>query len=50
MISVVRETGIFMLIAIKTAKLAKGKPLNIMILMFLATGIISALMGSVTPS
>jgi len=47
-ISVVRETGIFMLIAIKTAKLAKGKPLNIMILMFLATGIISALMGSVT--
>ncbi len=47
-ISVMRETGVFMLIAIKTAKLGKGKPLNIMILMFLATGVISALMGSVT--
>jgi len=47
-ISVMRETGVFMYIAIKIAKLAKGKPLNIMILMFLATAIISALMGSVT--
>jgi Na+/H+ antiporter NhaD/arsenite permease-like protein len=47
-ISVMRETGMFMFIAIKTAKLARGRPLLIMILMFLATAIVSALMGSVT--
>ncbi len=47
-ISVLRETGLFMFIAIKTAKLAKGKPLNIMLLMFLATAVVSAFLGSVT--
>ncbi len=47
-ISVLRETGLFMFIAIKTAKLAKGKPLNIMLLMFVATAIVSAFLGSVT--
>jgi Na+/H+ antiporter NhaD/arsenite permease-like protein len=47
-ISVLRETGLFMFIAIKTAKLAKGKPLNIMLLMFVATAFVSAFLGSVT--
>ena len=47
-ISVLRETGVFMYIAIKTAKLAKGKPLRIMAFMFIATAVVSALLGSVT--
>ncbi|HOH47234.1 MAG TPA: ArsB/NhaD family transporter [Candidatus Cloacimonadota bacterium] len=47
-ISVLKDTGIFMYIAIKTAKLAKGYPLRIMMYMFLATAFISAFMGSVT--
>lgn len=47
-ISVMRETGMFMYIAIKTAKLARGKPLRIMLLMFVATALVSALLGSVT--
>lgn len=47
-ISVLKDTGIFMYIAIKTAKLAKGYPLRIMLYMFLATAFISAFMGSVT--
>jgi Na+/H+ antiporter NhaD/arsenite permease-like protein len=47
-ISVMRQTGVFMYLAIKLAKLAKGKPLAIMILMFLLTTFISAFLGSVT--
>ncbi len=47
-ISVLRETGIFMFVAIKTAKLARGKPVPIMLLMFLITAISSAFLGSVT--
>ena len=47
-ISVMRETGVFMYLAIKTAKLAQGKPLRIMMLMFLVTAIVSAFLGSVT--
>ncbi|MCK9310345.1 MAG: ArsB/NhaD family transporter, partial [Candidatus Cloacimonetes bacterium] len=47
-ISVMRETGLFMFIAIKTAKLAKGKPLRIMMFMFIATAVVSAFLGSVT--
>jgi Na+/H+ antiporter NhaD/arsenite permease-like protein len=47
-ISVLRETGLFMYIAIKTAKLAHGKPLRIMSFMFIATAVISAFLGSVT--
>jgi Na+/H+ antiporter NhaD/arsenite permease-like protein len=42
-ISVMRETGMFMYITIKTAKIAKGSPLNIMALMFMATAPISAI-------
>jgi Na+/H+ antiporter NhaD/arsenite permease-like protein len=47
-ISVMRETGMFMYIAIKTAKIAKGSPLKIMVMMFIATAVISAILGSVT--
>ena len=47
-ISVLRETGIFMFVAIKTAKLARGKPILIMMLMFLITALSSAFLGSVT--
>ena len=47
-ISVLRETGIFMFVAIKIAKLARGSPLHIMMMMFLATALISAFLGSVT--
>jgi len=47
-ISVMRQTGVFMYLAIKLAKIAKGKPLAIMLLMFLLTTVISAFLGSVT--
>ena len=47
-ISVMRQTGMFMYIAIKTAKIAKGSPLKIMAMMFVATAVISAILGSVT--
>ena len=47
-VSVLKDTGIFMYIAIKTAKLARGIPLRIMMYMFIATAVISAFMGSVT--
>jgi Na+/H+ antiporter NhaD/arsenite permease-like protein len=45
---VLRETGVFQYIAIKTAKLAKGSPLRIMLLMFLVTATISAFLDNVT--
>lgn len=47
-ISVMRQTGVFMYLAIKIAKIAKGRPLPIMVLMYLLTTFISAFMGSVT--
>ncbi|HON32770.1 MAG TPA: ArsB/NhaD family transporter [Candidatus Syntrophosphaera thermopropionivorans] len=47
-IAVLRRTGIFMYIAIKTAKLARGNPLLIMMLMFVVTAFSSAFLGSVT--
>lgn len=47
-ISVMRQTGLFMYLAIKISKIAKGKPLPIMILMFLLTTFVSAFLGSVT--
>lgn len=47
-ISVLRETGVFMFVAIKTAKIARGHPLRIMLLMFLITAFASAFLGSVT--
>lgn len=47
-ISVLKQTGLFMYLAIKIAKIAKGKPLTIMILMYLLTTFVSAFLGSVT--
>ncbi|MDZ4182179.1 MAG: ArsB/NhaD family transporter [Candidatus Cloacimonadaceae bacterium] len=47
-IAVLRQTGLFMYIAIKTAKLARGNPLRIMMFMFLITAFVSAFLGSVT--
>lgn len=47
-ISVLRETGVFMYVAIKTAKLSRGHPLRIMMLMFVVTAVVSAFFGSVT--
>ncbi|MDD3535045.1 MAG: ArsB/NhaD family transporter [Candidatus Cloacimonetes bacterium] len=47
-ISVMRQTGLFMYLAIKIAKLAKGRPLPIMVWMFLLTTVVSAFLGSVT--
>lgn len=45
---VARETGIFQYAAIRTAKLAKGSPLRIMLLMFAVTAAISAVLDNVT--
>lgn len=47
-ISVLKETGLFMYIAIRTAKIAKGIPIRIMVYMFFATVVLSAVLGSVT--
>jgi Na+/H+ antiporter NhaD/arsenite permease-like protein len=47
-IGIVRQTGIFQYIAIKTAKLAKGDPIRIMLFMFAVTAAISAFLPNVT--
>ena len=47
-ISVLKKTGVFMYIAIRTAKIARGKPIVIMTLMFVITAVLSAFLGSVT--
>lgn len=47
-ISVLRKTGIFMFVAIKSAKLAHGNPLVLMMMMFMVTAFSSAFLGSVT--
>ena len=47
-ISVLKQTGLFMYLAIRIAKIAKARPLYIMMLMFILTTVISALLGSVT--
>jgi Na+/H+ antiporter NhaD/arsenite permease-like protein len=46
--AVLKETGIFQYIAIKTAKLAKAKPLRIMLFMFTVTAFVSAILDNVT--
>ncbi|MBN2829952.1 MAG: ArsB/NhaD family transporter [Candidatus Cloacimonetes bacterium] len=46
--SVLKDTGIFQYIAIKTAKFAKAKPLRIMLLMFMVTAFVSAMLDNVT--
>jgi len=45
---ILRETGLFQYIAIKTAKLAKAQPLRIMLMMFAITAVISAFLDNVT--
>lgn len=45
---VLKETGIFQWLAIKTAKLAKADPLRILLLLFAVTAIISAFLDNVT--
>ena len=46
--AVLKETGIFQYVAIKTAKLAKAKPLRIMLFMFILTATVSAFLDNVT--
>ncbi|HOE92184.1 MAG TPA: SLC13 family permease, partial [Candidatus Cloacimonadota bacterium] len=48
MMGIVKETGMFQYVAIKLAKLAKGSPIKILLLLFFATGIISAFLDNVT--
>ncbi len=47
-VGITRKTGIFQYIAIKTAKLAKGDPMTILILMSFITAFISAFLDNVT--
>ena len=47
-VAVVKNSGIFEYIAIKSAKIAKGKPVNIMIIFILITTILSAFLDNVT--
>ena len=47
-VAVVKNSGIFEYIAIKSAKIAKGKPVNIMIIFILITSILSAFLDNVT--
>jgi Na+/H+ antiporter NhaD/arsenite permease-like protein len=45
---VIKETGVFQYAAIKTAKIAKGSPIRILLLMFVVTATISAILDNVT--
>jgi Na+/H+ antiporter NhaD/arsenite permease-like protein len=45
---VVKETGFFQYVAVKTAKLAKGDPVRILLLMFAVTASLSAVLDNVT--
>lgn len=47
-VAVVKNSGIFEYIAIKSAKIAKGKPVNIMIIFILITAVLSAFLDNVT--
>ncbi|MBW6513151.1 MAG: ArsB/NhaD family transporter [Candidatus Syntrophosphaera sp.] len=47
-ISVLRKTGVFMYVAIRTAKLARGNPLLIMMMMYVVTAFFAAFLDSVT--
>ncbi|MCB5284581.1 MAG: ArsB/NhaD family transporter [Candidatus Cloacimonetes bacterium] len=47
-ISVLKKTGVFMYVAIKTAKLVRGNPLAIMMLMYAITAFFAAFLDSVT--
>lgn len=47
-VTVVKETGLFQYIAIKAAKIARGDPLGVLILLFIVTAFISAFLDNVT--
>lgn len=47
-INIMRPTGVFEYIAIKSAKLAKGRPFRIMAILSIVTAILSALLDNVT--
>jgi len=47
-INLMKPTGIFEYIAIKSAKVAKGEPLRIMMILATVTGVLSALLDNVT--
>jgi Na+/H+ antiporter NhaD/arsenite permease-like protein len=47
-VNITRETGIFQWVAIRTAKLAKGDPIMILMLIPVATAILSAALDNVT--
>jgi len=47
-VSITKESGIFQYLAIKSAKIAKGNPLTIMILFSILTGVLSAFLDNVT--
>lgn len=47
-VGITRRSGLFGYLAVKSARLAKGKPINIMIALGLITGILSGLLDNVT--
>lgn len=47
-VNIMRHTGVFEWVAIKSAKLGRGEPVAIMILISLATALLSALLDNVT--
>ena len=47
-VNITRQTGVFEWLAIKAAKLAKGHPIRIMILLAAITAVVSALLDNVT--
>ncbi|HNX00973.1 MAG TPA: ArsB/NhaD family transporter [Candidatus Cloacimonadota bacterium] len=47
-IGLAKQTGMFQYVAIKTAKIAKGEPVKIMLFMFVVTAVISAFLPNVT--
>ncbi len=48
MIGVIKTTGLFEYIALRTAKIAKGEPVRILIMLFFTTAILSAFLDNVT--
>lgn len=47
-VGVIRRTGVFEYLAIRSAKLARGRPYRVMVLLILVTAIASALLDNVT--
>jgi Na+/H+ antiporter NhaD/arsenite permease-like protein len=47
-VSIIRETGFFQYVAIRAAKLAKGEPLRLIVLLMIITAVFSAFLDNVT--